>query len=588
MQKVLELLLLSSTALAVIGDGFIALPVHKLQAGEGSAHFPNRLPIFDVVNGVAKSVEDDVNQIIQPIFGNGIFSGGSIQGTHSGNGHSVKYEVSLPSSSSQKGSNGPSSTDNKDTDPSKTGFSLDDLMNSIPTDFWNLIGLNKPPTSSDNGSKDADFTPSAVSQVEQPTSKSVESTAPGSASSTSSSSSLEAASSSQPSEDSQPSSSANKKTGAFFLSLDNTQTLYTATLKVGSPAQEVQVMIDTGSSDLWFISSGNSQCKVNGGSIDCDKYGVFDKLKSSTWHDNKTDYSISYYDGDKASGTMGQDNITFADGFLIENANFAVIDNTTSSIGVFGVGYPELEAVKSKYTNLPFAMKEQNLIAKVAYSLYLDSRDAVQGYILFGGIDHAKYTGDLKAFDIVQSNDKYVYSQIPLTSVASSLNNYTNAYGLPAGSNHPKVGAVIYNGTDSFNGGVDLKDTPTLLDTGTTYSYLSKDQVESIVGLYGNVTYNDAGKAYEVPCWVGNPGNYLEFNFKNEQYIKVPTSEFVISVGTYASGAELCVFGILPGTHSILGDNFMRSVYAVFDLEDHVISIAQAAYNDNHAVVPIE
>ena len=71
----------------------------------------------------------------------------------------MKYEVSLPSSSSQKGSNGPSSTDNKDTDPSKTGFSLDDLMNSIPTDFWNLIGLNKAPTSSDNGSKDADFTP---------------------------------------------------------------------------------------------------------------------------------------------------------------------------------------------------------------------------------------------------------------------------------------------------------------------------------------------------------------------------------------------------------------------------------------------
>ena len=77
-----------------------------------AVHISNRLPIFDVVNGVAKSVEDDVNQIIQPIFGNGIFSGGSIQGTHSGNGHSVKYEVSLPSSSSQKGSNGPSSTDN--------------------------------------------------------------------------------------------------------------------------------------------------------------------------------------------------------------------------------------------------------------------------------------------------------------------------------------------------------------------------------------------------------------------------------------------------------------------------------------------
>lgn len=73
MQRILELLLLSSTALAVIGDGFIALPVHKLQADEGSVHFPNRLPIFDLVNGVAKTAQEDVNQIIQPIFGNGIF-----------------------------------------------------------------------------------------------------------------------------------------------------------------------------------------------------------------------------------------------------------------------------------------------------------------------------------------------------------------------------------------------------------------------------------------------------------------------------------------------------------------------------------
>ena len=54
MQRVLELLLLSSTALAVIGDGFIALPVHKLHAGEGSAHFPYRLRMFDVVKVVAK------------------------------------------------------------------------------------------------------------------------------------------------------------------------------------------------------------------------------------------------------------------------------------------------------------------------------------------------------------------------------------------------------------------------------------------------------------------------------------------------------------------------------------------------------
>ena len=49
-----------------------------------------------------------------------------------------------------------------------------------------------------------------------------------------------------------------------------------------------------------------------------------------------------------------------------------------------------------------------------------------------------------------------------------------------------------------------------------------------------------------------------------------------------------CVYLYFTRYSFNLGDNFMRSVYAVFDLEDHVISIAQAAYNDNHAVVPIE
>ena len=76
MQKVLlELLLLSSTALAVIGDGFIVLPVDKIQTGVGSSNFPNRVPIFDLVEGVSKSFQQDVeniNNMIQPIFGNGV------------------------------------------------------------------------------------------------------------------------------------------------------------------------------------------------------------------------------------------------------------------------------------------------------------------------------------------------------------------------------------------------------------------------------------------------------------------------------------------------------------------------------------
>ncbi|RCK60668.1 Candidapepsin-7 [Candida viswanathii] len=669
MQKVLlELLLLSSTALAVIGDGFIVLPVDKILTSVGSSNFPNRVPIFDLAEGVSKSVQQDLNNMIQPIFGNGVFTSSSkYESSSDEKGSSWKYEASYgysyagttttivynngvattytstispateqptsvaaeagsdASSISSGQQKSPSSTDGSQTTtaaaaastgsgaPGKLPFNL----TAIPTEFWRIIGLIN--TATPTGAPKSDTSPTAApssSAAASPTdapsssaaasseatsatdaetstpeeSSAAETSAAEESSAPASSSSAEESAAESESESSESAGPTHKQTGAFFLNLNNAQTLYYATLKVGTPEQEVQVMVDTGSSDLWFISSSNSQCQSNGGSVDCSKYGTYDKLASSSWHDNNTDYSISYFDGDKATGTMGQDNITFAAGFSLENANFAVIDNTTSKIGVLGVGYPELEAVKPKYVNLPFAMKEQDLIAKVAYSLYLDSRHATQGYILFGGIDHAKYSGELKSFDIVQSNGKYVYSQIPLTAVVSSLNNYTGAYDAPTvnGTHPPKVGAAIYNGTDSFNGGVDLGSKPALLDSGTTYSYLPREQVESIVSLFGKVTYNQQGKAYDMPCWVGNDGNYLEFNFQNEQYIQVPLSELVISVGTDSKGVQQCVFGILPGSSSILGDNFMRSVYAVFDLEDNTISIAPAAFNDEHQIVPIE
>ncbi|KAI3406379.2 SAP7 [Candida oxycetoniae] len=392
------------------------------------------------------------------------------------------------------------------------------------------------------------------------------------------------------SNDTSSSSSNGQGTGAFFLDAHNEQILYYTTLSIGNPGQELSVMIDTGSSDLWVVGTQNPNCDFNGGSSECSKYGSFDKLKSSTFTPKDDVFELNYFDGSIAEGLYCYDDIEFVKDFALTNATFAVVENTTSNMGVFGVGYPEIEATPNKYTNTLFLMKEQNLIARAAFSLYLDEANAEQGYVLFGGVDYAKFSGELVAIDIVQDDGKYTYLQIPLSHVAASLNNYTDAYSTPSvdGTNVPKVGAAIYNGTDSFNGGIDLGNQAVLLDSGTTYSYLPQQQVESILGLFGNVTYNDDLKAYNVPCWIGNPSNYFQFNFNQEKDINVPISEFVIEVGVNSAGVPQCVFGILPGSMSILGDNVMRSVYAIFDLDANVISIAQAAYNNEHRVVTLE
>ncbi|KAI5967386.1 SAP7 [Candida theae] len=387
-------------------------------------------------------------------------------------------------------------------------------------------------------------------------------------------------------------SSDENHSGAFSVDLNNAQTMYIASIDIGSPAQEVQVMIDTGSADLWVIGSQNPSCIENGGQVNCSEYGTFNSAKSLSWHKNDSvEFSISYLDGSGATGDFGQDSIQFAKDFVLKEANFAVVDNTSTEIGVFGVGYPSLESASQKYSNIPHALKEQDVIAKAAYSLYLDSSSSSQGSILFGGIDHAKYTGELKTIDIVPKDGQFLYSQIPLSHIAVSLNNYTNASPSGTGSNGAQPGIVgaasIYNGTDSFNGGVDLNDTTVLLDSGTTYSFLPKNQIESILGLFGNVTFDGSLGGYKIPCWLGNKGNYLRFNFNEEKDIDVELSEFVLEVGKEASGEGSCVSTLLPG-QAILGDNFLRSAYAVFNLDDNTISLAQAAYNDDHKVVPIE
>ena len=509
MHQFLQLILLSSTALALIGDGFLSLSVNKIQNGDGLGNFPNRLPIFE-------QLEQDFENITSLIFGKDAVKGVAPLFGNSG----FKFNKNKNRKNHQKGN-------------SNSDDSLSDLL-----------GLNKASkvnSTSESDANDGD----------------------------------------------------GDESGAFSVDLNNAQTMYIANLEIGSPAQQVQVMIDTGSSDLWVIGSQNPSCIDNGGKVNCSQYGTFNQDKSLSWSKNDSvEFSISYLDGSAAKGDFGQDDIQFAKDFKLSKANFAVVDNTTTEIGVFGVGYSSLESSSTKYSNIPQALKEQEVIAKAAYSLYLDSKSSSEGSILFGGIDHAKYSGELKAIDIVPTDGQYLYSQIPLSSIAASINNYTDASSSNSNDsstfNPGRVGAAsIYNGTDSFNGGVDLNNTLVLLDSGTTYSFLPKDQIEHIFGLFGNVTFDGSIGGYKIPCWLGNKGNYLRFNFNGEKDIDVELSEFVLEVGKDGDGVGSCVSTLLPG-QAILGDNFLRSVYAVYDLDDDTISLAQAVYNDDHKVVPIE
>lgn len=400
--------------------------------------------------------------------------------------------------------------------------------------------------------------------------------------------------------------------GTGTVSLSNQRAFYVTTIKIGSNNTEVKVLVDTGLSDLWVLSAENPQCEANGGEVNCETYGTFDEEASTTFKSNGTAFSISYADQTYAKGTWAQDDVDLANGFTIKGANFALANDSDSDVGVLGIAYQELESSSTRYSNLPIQLKEQGYIQRAAYSLYLTSAESSKGTILFGGVDHAKYLGELVTLPVSLTSGKYVYLSIPLASItpvvvsnhsdvdgASSSSTpsdsadsaklvdwddvedfFDELQGKAAASSSASVSEASETATPTK---IDTENTDTLLDSGTTLSYLPQGIVNSILDqIQPDANYSSTFGGYLVSCTLRQQGNHLTFNFDNKKDIEVPLWDIVLEAGQNTqTGQTICMLGIVPSDFPILGDNFLRSAYTVFDLEENTISLAQMKTSDD-------
>ncbi|EAZ63857.2 secreted aspartyl proteinase, partial [Scheffersomyces stipitis CBS 6054] len=335
---------------------------------------------------------------------------------------------------------------------------------------------------------------------------------------------------------------------------------YAVNITVGTPPVQLQVELDTGSSDLWVISTKAPVCKR----YNCNIYGVFDKDKSSSWKSNGTEFGIRYVDGSgNDGGIYGQDTINFGNGLVLNNATFAVANETVDLVGIMGISFEFREAATQKYPNIPSLMKLQGYTKKTAYSLYVTDEVKQAGSILFGGIDHAKYEGELVSLDMVASNGTYRALQTELTSIKIYENDV--AIGIPF----------------TFDSGADI----TIIREDfleQIYKVLAPGEDFQVYGTLGT---------YKVPCYLNDSGNFLSFSFSNKKEIQVPMSEFLLSQET-ANGIQcgLKISTPSPGLedHGIFGVNFLRSVYTVFNLDDKTISLAKVKYSEDERITAIE
>ncbi|GMG21099.1 unnamed protein product [Ambrosiozyma monospora] len=352
-------------------------------------------------------------------------------------------------------------------------------------------------------------------------------------------------------------------------------------LTIGSNNQPITLQIDTGSSDLWVINANNSWCSetsqgkgaysakktnLDSGNFDlqsgdendnphnCSLYGTFDPNESDTWRATPGLLNIIYDDNTGANGTWGQDTVTIQ-GVEIKDVYIAQSDEADENFGVLGIGYKSNEATNTNlgnsdftYDNLPITMKNQGLIYKNTYSIYLDeTSDTDSAVLLFGAIDHDKYIGDL--------------GLLPIATNSTELDVFLNGIYMSDGDSN----VTIATGSDRA-----------LLDTGTSLTDLPSDVLEAILDQIGASTSKDkAGTdVYTVKCSSLKDQTFT-FDFMGYE-LTVPVSGFV----TKKSG-KTCTLGFEASEEGsdvnyIFGDSFLSNVYFVADLDDNEIAIGVA------------
>lgn len=363
---------------------------------------------------------------------------------------------------------------------------------------------------------------------------------------------------------------------------------YYTNVSVGTPPQVQTVILDTGSSDLYFDASTAPACE-NSASLDSCRGGSFKTSASSTYTVVQPGgFNTSFGDGSTATGPYSRDSVTIGD-VILHNVQMGIateVDSTSGfAVGLMGLGYSANEATDTPYPNMPEVLVDAGVISSRLYSVFLNDIGDATGTILFGGIDTSKYTGKLVTFNInpvsISTGEgqdvEYVFEfLLAVTGLSSSSNGKSTTY---------------LSGGDPT--GQDTSDSlPVLLDTGSSAWTVPQEIYDAITQLFGN----DLDQYGNIACSHQDDDISLTVEFGGQKSIDVPVREILAPVynpatneqNTTTDGQPLCTLMISPDEGGeqmqeqgflTLGDAILRSMYVVFDLDNGQLSIAQAVAN---------
>lgn len=344
---------------------------------------------------------------------------------------------------------------------------------------------------------------------------------------------------------------------------------YLIDLGVGADNTSIPILVDTGSSDVWFPSVVNPYCQDSPGfitntsniqinsddKINCAIYPYFAYDKSDTFHNNDTEFELTYANEEVVRGFYGQDSVSFKD-FELSTVNFAVSNFTNSTYGHLGLGLPIMESTKNgslgyEYTTFLQTLVDDGKILQPAFSLYFDKE---YSSILFGAVDKKKINGPLYELDMVPTQLISGDDVGTLTNIAISMNH---------------LSYMDRDETKVIGGGY----YPVVLNSGLDFMIFPHDFVDAVTKLL-KLDYSE-DDYYYTDCSKIQEGNFL-MAFQGAEFDVPATSFFEEITADDGKGTGVCYFNVESTDEEFItvGVQFLQNFYTVVDFHNNKVGLS--------------
>lgn len=336
---------------------------------------------------------------------------------------------------------------------------------------------------------------------------------------------------------------------------------YFGAVEIGTPPQTFNVVLDTGSSDLWVAST---ECRTCSSSTP-----MFDASGSSSIQESSQATTIQYGSG-AVRGSLAQDTVSLG-GLTLSDQTFLAVSQTTSSLldgslsGILGLAFPAISSTQS--TPLWLALADDGQLDASEFAFYItrliDDTSATQedygGIFTLGGVNESLYSGDIEFHDLANANSP--------TFWLLELGGITlNGQGISLTSGDALLSAI--------DTGTTLIGGPTA-DVNNFWAAIDgSEQIESMDGFFSFPcdTELSVAMSFGGQSWAINPADM------NLGRLSRASNQCLGGIFDLTQGSSIVSGGGNPNW--VIGDVFLKNVYSVYRT-DPTPSVGFAALSSN-------